>query len=694
MPDKDQDFLSEVRDWYRQAAAAEADVRRDMLDDLKFVRLGGEQQWPDYALASRRIPGAERPVLTINWLKRYRTTIINQLRQRTPAIKVRPVDDHADHKTAEILQGVIRNIEHVSRAAHVLDKAIEWSVDCGRGYIALQTKYIADDSFTQELAFRLIPDPFKVYLDPWTVEADGSDARKGIIIEDMPREAFEQQYPDAVIEDWPEGAPGDREWLDEDNIRLAEYYEIIETPQNLLMLADGRVLWEDELKEGDEPVAVRRSVRKRCHWCKIAGNQVLERGIMPTQYLPIIPVYGEEYWLDGKHEIMGAVRPAKDPQRMFNFWMSALAEQVALQPKMPWIGPEGFMEGHERDWAISNVANLAALEYRAFDEMGRPLERPSRQPAPPIPTGYTEQMQVALDGIRAAVGMEDPMIGAGQGPDQSGRAIRSLQEQGAIATMHYGDNLSKSLAHAGRILLEMIPKVYDTPQVLRIIGEDGAAEHAEHDPNLPQAMAEVREESGAVRRIYNLSVGRYDCIATAGPSYSSKRQEGFDALAQLVQAMPQLGQLAGDLLVRLSDIPYADEIADRLKAALPPQLLAATEGEEDDPDKAALKQQLMMMMEQLQQATDARQLQQAELDLKAGELSVKQFDAETKRMAVLKPPATEGPDQFDIDERLTKLMLAAEKAQREQEAHERAMAAPLPVPTANDKAGRGPITGE
>jgi hypothetical protein len=315
-------------------------------------------------------------------------------------------------------------------------------------------------------------------------------------------------------------------------------------------------------------------------------------------------------------------------------------------------------------------------------------------------------MNVALDGIRAAVGMEDPMVGAGQGPDQSGRAIRSLQEQGAIATMHFADNLAKSVGHAGRILIEMIPRVYDTRRVLRILGEDGEAEHAEHDPAQPQAITEVQEETGEVRRIYNLSVGRYDCVAMAGPNYSTKRQEGFDALTQLVQAMPQLSQLAGDLVIRLSDMPYAEEMADRLKAALPPQILAATESEDQDPQMMAaqaqmqqMQEQMMLMQQQLQQATDERALKEGELNIKAGELQVRQYDAETKRMSLLKPEQTQGPDpqdqmrkEFDLEAELARLQLEVEKGEREQEKHEREMQAPFPVPASNTNAGKGPVT--
>jgi hypothetical protein len=699
------EFLARVREWWRTTSDFEAKVRAEMLDDLKFVRIGGVEQWPTYARDARNIPGQERPMLTDNRIKRYRTSVINQIRQNTPAIKVRPVDDSADKKTADVLQGVIRNIENVSRAANALDKAVEYAVDCGRGFFGLHTKYVADDTWDQDIAFRLVPDPFKVYFDPWSVEPDGSDAKAAMIVENIPRTQFERDYPDTELQDWAEGTTGDRDWMDEDSIRVAEFFELTETPAELVLTVDGRTVWADELTPEDQPQQARKTTRKRCSWTKIAGNQILETGELPTSYIPIIPVYGEESWIEGRHEINGLVRAAKSPQMLLNFWLSAVAEQIALQPKVPWVGPAGVFEGFEDKWSTANSKNHAYLEYEPVTLGGTVLPAPNRQPPPPIPTGYTEQMNVALDGIRAAVGMEDPTIGKGQGPDQSGRAIRSLQEQGAIATSHFQDNLAKSVAHAGRILIEMIPRVFDSRRILRVLGEDGEVSHAEHDPQQPQAMTEVQEETGEVRKIYNLAVGRYDVVAQSGPSYSTKRQEGFDALTQLVQAMPQIGQLAGDLLVRLADFPYTDEISARLKSALPPQVLAATDGEEMDPQMIAAQQQMQQMQEQmmqlqaaLQQATDERALKEGELNIKAGALQIQQFDAETKRMALLKPEQMQQPDpneqrrkDFDIDAELARLAIETEKNEREQEKHEREMRAPFPIPAPNTNQGGAPI---
>lgn len=636
--ESDEDFLKRVREDFKVTADFESEERVKMLDDLRFVRLGGEYQWPDYARKNRMTPGAERPMLTDNRVKQYRTSVINQIRQNMPAIKVRPVDDQADVKTAEILQGVIRNIEAISKADNCKDKAIEFAVDCGRGFFGLMTQYVSDDSWDQEIAFRIIPDPFKVYLDPYSVEPDGSDARFGFLVEDMPRKQFEKDYPDVDLTDWDEGAAGDVDgWMSEETVRIAEHYEVVETPMELVLLQDGRTLWADEVEQmaaqaqNMAPVqATRKSIRKRCVWSKICGNQRTETRELPTQYVPLIPVYGEEFWDEGRHYMQGLVRNAKDPQRLYNFWLSSVAEQVALQPKVPFIAPEGTFEGHETEWAAANSKNFAYLEYTPVTLGGQVLAGPSRQPPPPIPTGYVEQMNTALEGIKAAVGMQNPAIGAPESANQSGRAIRSLQQQAAIGTAHFGDNLAKSVEHAGRIIIEMIPKIYDTRRVLRILGEDGDPSHAVHDPNAAGAMQKQQNPlTGEITTIYNLGVGRYDVQVSAGPSYGTKRQEGFDALTQMVQSMPQLGQVAGDLIMRLSDSPYADEMADRLKAMLPPpvQAIANNNGDQaPDPQLMAAHNQIQQMGQQMEQMGQELQKLQAEQGSKQQEMQMKSME--------------------------------------------------------------------
>lgn len=653
----DQDEIKRIRDLFKRASEAEAEDRVEMQSDLKFVRLGGEHQWPDYARKARSIQGAERPMLTDNRTKQFRTSVINNLRLNTPSIKVRPVDDKADKKTADALGGLIRHIEQTTSGDIAKDVASEFAVDCGVGYFGLMTKYVSDDSWEQEIAFRTFADPFKVYIDDRSVMPDGSDMRWAFVVEDLSKEEYEKEYGDDSGE-WSESAAADGQaWDTEDTRRIAEFFELTEKSEKLHMLEDGRTVWDEELAQMAEsaefvPVMqTRNATRKKCLWRKMTSTKILEETELPCSWVPIFPVYGDMFWHEGKRHVRGMTRDAKGPQQAFNYWTSTMAEIFGLQSRIPWVVAEGSTEA-DPNWETANAANHPYLQYRAYDDNGNPLPPPQRQPPPPIPTGYAEQMEIALEGIKAAVGMQNPAIGAQESANQSGRAIRALQAQASIGTAHFADNLARSVSHCGRVLIDMIPRVYDTRRVLRILGADGEPDHVMHDPAQPVAVQKAPNAKGGTDTIYNFSVGKYDVLVEVGPTYASRREEGFEVFTEMARVAPQVMGAAGDLVMRMSDSPYADEIADRIKATIPPQILQATEGDKDEaPNPQVLQaqqqiqqyEQLIQQLDQaiqgmtadLEKAKDDKDIKHAELLLKEREVAIKERDAQVKEMQAI-----------------------------------------------------------
>lgn len=643
-PESEADFIARVRELFARAAEHEQEMRAARRDDLLFVRRGGEYQWPEYARRDRNMPGQERPMLTDNRVRQFRTAVINNIKQNTPSAKVRPVDDRADRKVADVLGGLVRHIEQTTGGDIAKDKAVEFAVDTGLGYFGLMTKYVDDDAWEQEISFRAIEDPFRVYFDPESVLPDGSDAKRAWLVTDIPNKEYERLYGDESG-DWHEGDGAEGYTWDTDRTRrIAEYFEVQRKPVELLLLDDGQTVWADDyakLVDAATQTAQmvpqveksRKSSRARCMWYKLSSTKILEKTELPTQYVPIIPVYGEEFWLDGKHYVEGLVRQAKAPQQMLNFWLSCVAEQIALQPKAPFMLPEGSEEA-DPNWETANTENHPYLLYRWKDDQGNIIPAaPSREAPPQIPTGYTEQMGVALEGIKAAVGMSNPAIGAQESANQSGKALRTLQAASMVGTAHFGDNLAKSVSHAGRIILEMAPRIYDTRRVLRIIGDDGTPDHFVHDPKQPQAYAEQRRPDGGIDKIYNLGIGRYDVAVTVGPTYASRREEGFEVITQLAQVAPQIMQVAGDYVARLSDNPFADQIADRIKATIPPQILAVTEQQGGDPPSPELiqaQQQLQQSQQLIQQLDQAIQGLTKDLETAKSDQQAKAIELQLK----------------------------------------------------------------
>jgi hypothetical protein len=366
----DDDLLIEARRLFDLASEVENENRQDALDDLKFARLG--EQWPDEVIQARKLEG--RPCLTINRLPAFIRQVVNDARQNKPAIKVHPADDNADPETAEIFNGLIRNIEVTSDADVAFDTALESAVTGGFGYFRVNTRYSDEDTFDQDLVIERIANPFSVFGDPYSTAADSSDWDNAFIVETMSKESFERKYKGAEPVDWSAdgyvglGAP----WIDDDQVMVCEWWTREEVRKQIVQVSNGEVVdlkvFEanaDQFAElGLEVVGEPREVRghkviQRC----MTGGEILTTIDWPGKYIPIIPVYGDEVNVEGKRFFRSMVRDAKDPQRMFNYWRTTSTELVALAPKAPFIGRKGTFDTDQAKWTTANSQTHAFIEY-------------------------------------------------------------------------------------------------------------------------------------------------------------------------------------------------------------------------------------------------------------------------------------------------------------------------------------------
>jgi hypothetical protein len=577
--------IQDAQKFLRFANDADSYNRQEALDDLKF---SSGDQWPVEVQNSRNLEA--RPCLTINKLDGFIRQVCNQQRQARPRMKAHSMNSAANAKVADILTGIFKHIEVNSDADAAYDTAFEFAVRMGWGYWRVVTDYVRDDSFDQEIYIKPIANPFTVYFDPNSQMPDGSDAETCLITEVMSKKDFRAQYPNA-----DDGGnfnnrgtgDADADWIMKEDIRIAEWWYTERKKTKLLLLSDGTQVFKedapsDELMAaaGVFVVSERDTIRKLIKWCKLTGMEVLEESTWAGKYIPIVPVYGQQITIDDKRKKYGLVRMAKDPQRMYNYWRTALTESVALAPKAKWLLAEGQDEGHENEWAQANIKAAPVLRYKQKDIEGQPAPVPTRlQPEAP-PAGIVEATSAINNDLQTVVGIFDANQFA-QG-NQSGKAIRGQQMQIDMTNYHYFDNLTRSLKQTGRIILDLIPKIYDKERVMRIIGYDNR-------PEMVTINQRQVDESGVEKIINDVTVGEYDIYMDTGPGYQSKRQEAVESMVPLLQANPELFQAAGDLVFRNMDFPGADVIADRLAAMNP---MAKIDEKSDIPPQAQM--QLMM----------------------------------------------------------------------------------------------------
>jgi len=657
-----EDLLNRAKKYFERSEAWESEQRTNERDDIEFVGL--LKQWPDdIRFARENDPQGARPCLTVDKVNQYKNQIVNQIRQNRPGIKIRPVDDNADIEVAEIFQGLIRHIEDDSKADQAYDWAAEGAVDSGLGYILVTTEYCGN-SFDQKIMIKRVANRFSCYAPPESIEPDGSDYEEFGIAELISREAFKREYPNADPVNFNPDFTRDYWWRDQDNVRVAGYYYAEYSDDELILLIDGNSVFRSEydkrLENGEmlAPIALdkdgneksRPAKRKTIKYCKLSGAEILEETEIVGDFIPVVPVMGIETNFEGKRYLRGIVRGVKDAQRMYNYNRSIIAEALSLTNRVPYIGAVGQFKTKYKAWQRANNTNFAFLEYDPVTVDGQIAPPPQRQAFAGPPSGLLADIQTSEHDIQAALGMYQASIGQNTNA-KSGRALNSEKVAGDMATFHFPDNLGRSIRQVGRIIVSMVPKIYDAPRVVRILGEDGTPSHAQLNPEQSEAVTKYRDQDGAIKKIYNLGVGQYDVTVTTGASYATKRLEGAEFLTQVAQTNPDLMPVVGDLLFKSMDMPYAEEISERLKKMMPPQL-QDTDEEGESPQVAQVKQQASMVIQQLQQQLQAAEqaLQgaqeefsqmkakaddtQAKTAIDAKKLEIEAFKAETDRLNV------------------------------------------------------------
>lgn len=615
---------------------AEAHNRETGLADLTFARLS--DQWDAAARKQRETDG--RPCLTINKLPAFIRQVVNDGRQNKPAIKVHPADDKADPRTAEVINGLIRNIEYTSKADVAYDTGLDFAASCGFGYWGVDMEYSHDDTFDMDLVIRRKPNPFAIYGDHAATCADSSEWNRAFEVDSMERAVFEKKYKGKEKIDWDSDTYKNMPaaWCDGKNVIVASYWRRREVDKTLCLLSDGRVVHEEWLSEEipdvegvqnqdllDAAGVTVADTRKTCSYevtqYIMNGVEILESKPWAGRYIPIVPIYGEELNVEGKRYFRSLIHDAVDPQRNFNFWRSTCTELVGNSPKAPFIGAVGQFETDADKWATANTQTHAYIEY---DEVAGAMP-PQRQAFAGIPAGPLQEALNASDDMKSVTGMYDASLGA-RSNETSGRAINARKSESDTGTFHFIDNQSRAIRHTGVILIDLIPHVYNKARVIRVMGIDKKPQNVPINQPIQQ-QGQAPDQNGD-EQIYDLTVGKYDLTVDTGPGFQTKREEAAYGMTELMRAFPPSAAVIGPHLAKAQDWPGAEEIGDELAALAPG-------GAQNNPAVQQAQQQVQQLSQQLQQTTQQLQGLQADKQLEAQKAQTDQFNAETTRMKAM-----------------------------------------------------------
>ena len=616
------DILATALARRQEAADADHRNREEALDDLRF--LNGKGHWPEAARIEREANG--KPCFVINAMPQYVRQVTGQIRGINPAIKVSPSDGAASVEVAEIYEGLIRQIEADCDAQSVYEGAAESAAQCGIGYFRVRADYEDPMGFDQSILIERIHNPFAVLIDPAARASSRSDMRYCFILDDMPRDAFKETYPDAdLVEVSSDSRPMPTSWASRDTITVAEYYWIDRKPAKIALLMDGSVVTNP--KSSEAIIKERKTEIPVVKWVKITGKEILEGPVeIPGQFIPVFAVTGEEIHLGEEVYRSGVVRFAKDPQVLYNFARSTQAEITAMQSKSPYIRTITQFDGLEDIWRDANNSSRPYLPYNPDDKAPG---RPSREQPPVSSSGIMAEISLAAEDIKRTTGIYDAALGA-RSNETSGIAINARKMESQNSTSIYADNMVKAITHAGRVIVDMIPRIYDTQRVIRIIGGDDAEKQV--------VINKIMQSMDGHEVSNDMSAGRYAVRVSVGPSYSTRREEASAGMMEFLRVVPQAGQVTADLVAGAQEWPDSDKFAERLKKVLPPgvveqddmppdQQQAIAAGQQQQQQAAAEQQQIAQTMAQMALRKEAAQAAKAEADADRAK-----YDAEEARL--------------------------------------------------------------
>lgn len=544
MKKEEQKVFERLKKRFTECKEATHEVRAAARDDIRFCYL--DEQWDKELLRVRK----NRPNLVINKVRQAVQQVTNEHRQNPVRLKFRPFDSSDDPDKAEVVNGLVRHILNSANSQQAMDNAFDYAVSGSFGFFRVITEYINENSLDQTILVKPIKNPLTVYFPLHLInEPDFSDAPYAFIRTKLSKDQFKEEWPDQDLSDFAEAGEGDTDWKTEDTIYIVEYFEVVETSKIIYLVTDGQTKETidslEDLPEGLTILDQRDTKVRKIMWYKACGARILESRKWAGKYIPIVPIIGREIHIEDEIHILSLTRGAKDAQRSLNYWKSLQVEMAALQPRTPFVGAAGQFEGHP-EWDDANTKSYSHLEYEPVSSGGVLAPPPQRVQGIGIDPGVIAAMEGSVDDVKACTSIYDASLGA-RGNETSGRAINARKREGLVASYHYQDSAILATTYLGKILLDLIGKIYDTERIIRILGDD------------------MQEKTAQITDGYFDDIIDYDVVPEVGPDYSTKRTEIVETLTMLNQSSPMFAELNGDYLALNLDIDGAKELADRMR---------------------------------------------------------------------------------------------------------------------------------
>lgn len=590
--------------------------------ELKSFLMG--TQWEDTEVKYYR--KHNKHPLTINKLYAIEKQLIGEEIQNSPNLKLTAVnyspDDPEVSKKVKLHEDMIQTIEYNSATNVAYKTTYKNQIEFGYGGLFVYTDYRNEESFDQEIKIMAAEEPQSFYWDPSARLMDKSDGEYCGIISWMAIEEFKKKYPEIDISDVKNVSFSTQDdilfrWIDEDNISIADHYQKIWKKKRICRLSDGSVVDKKELDsvlrkkreslklleqiemlsqaEG-KAVNLTRGIdrievvdERETSYCtikhfRLVRNAILEEDDFPGKYLPSVFVDGDSHYLDGRQYTKTFIDFALDAQKFLNYCATETMSYIRGGRKEKFLTTKTHLQGNESAWRGIDNDNLS-LPYNP-DPMAPP---PSPIPPLDIPQTLLQQYQRAENDLHTILGRYESGVGA-PSREISGRAVDSRIRQGNITSMDAPDNLRLAQEQVGRIIMDLVPTVYDTYRTFTVEKTGVGKQTIEINKKIDKDKYENKIEKDD----FNLEI-------VAGSSFAQQKAENYTQLMDLIAHIPDFGKIIPDLAAENLGLSNTPKIVERARTYLIPQIAMQERGEPPPPPQPDPQQQLMASMAQAEQ---------------------------------------------------------------------------------------------
>lgn len=634
---------------------------------VRFVDF--DDQWDPEAKKQRsevRTPDGKplppRPTNVYNITAPFSQKVTNGVKKMRPAVSVMPRHDQAKD-IAEIARGMVIAIQKGGEANEARFCAIDDQIKGGYGFYRITTDYEDPRSFDQEIKYERIEDATCVLWDEDSIKTSGSDVKKVMFKKRLSKEEFKA----IAGEDWEtfyklgDGmhSKTSSAWGGEESPYITEYWFIEQVKEQLVKIKPeyaeqlGSTAFMSEVtkatQQEDNPFfgidpqyliqvhpntgkPISRETHSRQVWrCKMCGGKVLQKQKWPGYWIPVFKINGRKKVSKNEIRYDSLHVGAMAPQKSYNYSRNAQLEEMSLAIKARMMAPKGAVPEDQRyKYQTSNVRNWDLLEWESYDEDGNPLQRPELiQPKAMDPAISTEVAHSAEE-IKATMGIWGDFVGE-VGAQRSGKAILAAAQESSDVVYDFAINVGMTIEHEGRVLLDLIPHVYNTARQVSYVGPDDKEK-------IIWINQQAKDENGN-DYYHDLRYIKANLTVEMGPSDETKRVETRESMETFMKALPEFAEAFADLYAKEQDWRKSDLVAERMTKILEMKYPGLTkekgEQEQQSPQLMQAQQIIDQQQQQLIQLAKENEDMKRDKTLDAWRVRIEEFKARTDRLKAL-----------------------------------------------------------